>query len=255
MGVENLDRSVVGVIEINGGSGWQALGLIREEIIRVNGKEITHLDTSTFPFGINETILESVDIEIEFIWEEIADINLWSIVLYGGPITVSTAGTQAVTNEEVTMRDTNWIALIRAADFTFDCFVDVTNEEGNITYTEGTDYYLDRKGGHLRRITSGLIGDGQMVHVGYTYNTYDGKSFRIFDNPTPNDYTIRLTKPMLNGDKMRITHSRTNFSSITELPLKPGGGGVWAGVTSKIKFLKDIGGIYGAYGCWEIYTP
>ncbi|MBN2224958.1 MAG: hypothetical protein JW765_09815 [Deltaproteobacteria bacterium] len=255
MGTENLDRSAIGAIEVNDGFGWETLGIIREEIIRVNGKEITHLDTSGYPFGVDKTIFGKVDIEIDFIWEEIADIDLWNIVLHGGSITTSAAGTQTVMNEEVIMKGIDWIALTHAADFTFNTPVKVTNEEGSVTYSEGNDYYLDRKGGHLKRITGGSIGDSQMVHVDYTYNTCVGKSFKIFEDSSPIDYSIRLTKPMVSGDYLRISHSKVNFSSEAELPLKPGEGGAWAGVTSKIKFLRDSDGVYGTYGGWEIYTP
>lgn len=255
MGTENLDRSAVGAIEVDAGSGWQALGIIREETVRVDGKEVTHLDVSGYPFGVDRTVFGNVSIEIEFIWEEIADIDLWNLVLHGGNITTSTSGTQAATDEDVVLTGTNWIALVHAADFTFDGLVAVTNEAGSVTYTEGTDYYLDRKGGHLKRIAGGSITDGQTVRVDYTYNTYDGKHFTIFTDSAPTDYTMRLTKPLLNGDNMRITHGKVNFSSTAELPLKPGEEGAWAGVTSKIRLLKDSSGFYGAYGRWEIYTP
>jgi hypothetical protein len=255
MGTGNLDRSAVGAIEVANGAGWQTLGIIREEIVRVNGKEITHFDTSGYPFGVDKRIFDNVEIEIEFIWEEIADIDLWNIVLHGGIMTTSTAGTQTITNEETTMGGTEWIKLAYAVDFTFDSPVNITNEEGGVTYIEGNDYYLDRKGGHLKRIAGGSIEEGQTVHVDYTYNTYTGKYFGIFNDSAPTDYSMRLTKPMLNGDNLRITHSKVNFSSTAELPLRPGEGGAWAGVTSIIRFLKDSGGAYGIYGRWEIYTP
>ncbi len=255
MGTGNLDRSAVGTIEVDGNSGWQTLGIIREEIVRINGHEITHFDTSRYPFGVDKTIFDNVDIEIEFIWEEIADIDLWNIVLHGGGMVTSTPGAQTVTNEEVFLRATDWIRLAHAADFAFDSSMNVTDEEDNVTYIEGSDYFLDRKGGHLRRIAGGSIGDGQMVHVDYTYNTYAGMYFRIFDVSAPNEYAMRLTKPMLNGDNLRITHSMVEFSSAVELPLRPGERGAWAGVISKIRFLRDSDGAYGMYGRWEIYTP
>lgn len=255
MGRGNLDRSEVGAIEVDGGSGWQILGIIREEIVRINGKEITHLDASEYPFGVDKTVFGSIDIEIDYVWEEIADIDLWNIVLHGGSMTVSMVGIQTVLNEELTMKGIDWIAFSHAASFTFDGAVNVTNREGSVTYSESIDYYLDRKGGHLKRIAGGSIEAGQTVHVDYTYNTHTGKSFKIFDNSAPADYTMRLTKPMLNGDNLRITHSRVNFSSAVELPLKPGEGGVWAGVTCRIRFLRDNGGVYGTYGRWEIYSP
>lgn len=255
MGTENLDRSAVGAIEVNPGSGWQTLGIIREETVRVNGKEIMHLDVSGYPFGVDKMVFGNVDVEIEFIWEEIADIDLWNLVLHGGNMSITSAGIQSAIGEDVAMTGTDWIALIHGADFRFDCTVTATNESGSITYAEDTDYYLDRKGGHLKRIASGSIADGQVIHVDYVYNTYNGKYFTIFTDSAPTNYTMRLTKPLLNGDNMRITHSKVNFSSAAELPLKPGEEGAWAGVTSKIKLLKDGSGAYGNYGRWEIYTP
>lgn len=255
MGIENLDRSSVGLIEIDGGSGWRNIGLIREEILKTNGKEITHLDVSGYPFGNDKKVYGTVAIEIEFIWEEIADIDLWHLVLYGGTMKVSTAGIQAIMNEDVIMKGASWIALRYAADFAFDSPVNVTGHEGSVTYVEGSDFYLDRKGGHLKRIANGLIEECQTVQVDYTYNTYEGRYFNIFEDLAPADYGMRLTKPMLNGDNLRITHSRVNFSCLTELPLRPGEKGVWAGVTSKIRFLKDSAGLYGSYGRWEIFTP
>ena len=255
MGTGNLDRSAVGSIEVNSGSGWQTLGIIGEEVVRVNGEEITHFDTSGHPPGIDKTVFGSLNVEIEFKWREIADIDLWHIVLHGGGVTTTMAGIQTVTAENMTMGDVDWIALAHAADFTFDGPVGVTSQDGEISYVEGSDYYIDRKGGHFKRIEGGAIAEGQTVHVDYTYNTYVGKYFKIFENREPIDYTVRLTKPLLNGDNLRITHSRVNFSSTTELPLRPEGGGTWASVTGKIRFLKDDEGIYGAYGRWEIYTP
>jgi hypothetical protein len=255
MGTEKLDRNAVGIIEINDGSGWHALGIIREEIVRVNGEEITHFDVSGHPGGIDETVFGNVNVEIEFTWEEIADIGVWAVVLHGGGVTTSDIGIQAVVNEDVIMRGTDWIALSRAADFIFDSAVSVSNPDGSITYIEGGDYYLDRKGGHLRRIAGGSIGEGQEVYVDYRYSTYAGKCFKIFEDSVPTEYVMRLTKPLLNGDNLRITHGRVAFFSPTELPLKPGESGSWAGVTNRIRFLKDSDGIYGMYGLWEIYTP
>ena len=257
MGTENLDQSAVGIIEVDSGSGWQNLGIIREETIRANGEEIKHFDVSSYPFGTDMTIFGNLDIEIEFIWEEIADIDLWNVILHGGSITSTNAGTQGVTDEEVILNGTNWTALSYAADFKVDCDVTVSSESagGGTDYTEGTDFFLDRKTGHIARISGGAISDGATVYVDYTYNTYDGKYFEIYKDNKPEDYALRLTKPLLNGDNMRVTHSKVNFSTAVELPLLPGEEGAWAGVTSKIKFLKDSGGSYGVYGRWEVYTP
>lgn len=261
MGTENLDRSAVGKIEVNPGGGWQDLGVIREETIRVNGEEVKHYDVSSYPFGTDMTIFGNLDIEIEFVWEEIANIDLWNVMLHGGSVSTTNAGTQAVADEPVVMNGSyasgKWNALIFGADFDEDCSVTVSSESGGggTTYTEDTDYIIDRKGGHIGRVSAGSITDGQTVYVDYTYKTYDGKYFEMFEDVKPEDHVLRLTKPLLNGDNMRITHGKVNLSSTMELPLNPGDEGAWAGVTSKIKFLKNPGGAYGAYGRWEIYTP
>ena len=259
MGTDNLDRQAVGVIEVDSGSGWSNLGIIREETIRVNGEEIKHTDVSGYPFGTDMTIFGNLDIEIEFVWEEIADIDLWNIVLHGGSMNTTSAGTQPVTDEELVMNGayTNgeWNALGYAADFDEDCTVVITDSTDTTTYTEGTDYIIDRKSGHIGRISGGGISDGESVHVDYSYKTYDGKYFEVFNDSSPTNHILRLTKPLLNGDTMRITHSRVNLSAAMELPLNPGEEGAWAGVNSKLIFLKDAGGTYGDYGRWEIFTP
>ena len=261
MGTNNLDRSAVGVIEVNPGSGWQDLGIIREETVRVNGEEVKHFDVSSYPFGTDMTIFGNLDIEIEFVWEEIGNIDLWNVMLHGGTVQTTSSGTQSVVDEALLINSDYasgvWNALAYAADFDEDCTVTVASESGGggTTYTEDTDYIIDRKSGHIGRVSGGSITDGQTVYVDYTYKTYAGKYFEMFVDTKPEDHVLRLTKPLLNGDNMRITHGKVNLSSAMELPLNPGDEGAWAGVTSKIKFLKDAGGSYGSYGRWEIYTP
>jgi len=257
MGTENLDRSAVGVIEVDSGSGWQNLGIIRQETVRVNGEEIKHLDVSSYPFGTDLAIFGNLDIEIEFVWEEVADVNLWNIILHGGSMVTTNEGTQNVVNEAVALNGASWKPLAYAGDFKSDCAVTVSSEVGGggVVYSEGVDYYLDRRSGHLARVVSGSITDGQTVYVDYTYKTYSGKHFEIYRGSKPTNYTLRLTKPLLNSDNMRITHSKVSFSTSMEMPLNPGEEGAWTGVTTKIKFLKDKAGIYGEYGRWEIFTP
>lgn len=255
MGTENLDRSEIGTIEINDGTGWQNLGIISEEIVRINGEDINHFDISGHPHGVNRTVFDNVDVEIEFIWEEVANPDLWALILHGASITTTTAGTQTVVNENVIMMTSDWVALAHAADFIFNSPVTVNDPDASVTYIEGEDYYLDRKGGHLKRISDGAIGEGRTVHVSYSYRIYTGKSFRVFGNPAPVDCTMRLTKPLLNGNRLRIIHDKVIFVPRMEFPLKPGERGSWAGVSSRIRFLRSTGDTCGAFGLWEIYTP
>lgn len=250
-----LDRSVVGSIEVDAGGGFVNLGAIREETIKVNGEEVEHINVQSYPIAADDTAFGKVSVEIDFTWEQIADPDLWNMILHGGTVAITTAGSQAVANEPVALSGINWKALVHAADFKFDSAVVVTHSSGSPTYVEGEDFYLDRKGGHIKRIATGDITDGQSVLVDYEYNTHAGKSFKIFDNAVPAEYAFRLTKPLKNNNILRIQHTKAKFSASMELGLNPGDAGAWAGVNSTLKFVKDDTGVYGPFGTWEIYTP
>lgn len=258
----NQDRSAVGTIEVNPGTGFVELGKIVEEEIRINGELIKSWDVASYPFGVDETIRGNVEIEIDFTWREISDIALWNMIIHGGAVTTTTADTQAVTDEEMTLDgryDSNeWNALAYAADFDIDCTVVVGSAAlgGGSTWAEGTDYIISRKTGELGRIHGAGIDDGDTVYVDYVYDTYAGKYFEMMADETPAEYVFRFIKPLLNGDNKRIQHGKVIFGSEMGLSLSPGDGeGAWVGVPSKVIFLKDTGGTYGNYGRWEIYTP
>ena len=258
----HLDRSAVGTIEIDDGAGFDTLGLIREATVRINGEEVKHFDVSTYPIGPDLVMFGSLDVEIEFVWEEIADYDLWNRVIHGGTVTTTTAGTTAVTDESITLDGDytagEWNSLAFSADFDQDCTVSVGSavSGGGTTYTEAIDYIIDRKGGHLGRVPGGNISDGDTVYIDYVYNTWAGKYFAIMaDTTTIQEYAIRMVKPLLNGDNIRIQHTKAQLATTIEFPLTPGDTGEWAGVTTKLTFLKDSGGTYGTYGRWEIYTP
>jgi len=256
MGSDKLDRSAVGVIEVETDGGWVDLGIITEEIIRINGVEMPHLDTTERPFGIDRMLLKEVSVEIDFVWAEVGDISLWRLVTGGGDMTETTPGTETVTDEEATLSQDAWMPLAFGVDIVADNAVTVHGAAGGGTeYTENVDYYLDRRGGHLRRISGGAISEGQAVFVDYQRLCYSGRFFSPWEGNEAEAASLRLTKPLTGGDIFRITHSRVVFHCSHELPLAPGGDGAWAGVKSGVRFLKDTDGAYGPFGRWEIYTP
>ena len=256
MGSDKLDRSAVGVVEVVTDEGWVDLGIIHEEVIRINGVEIPHIDTNDRPFGIDRMMLKEVSVDIDFIWAEVGDIALWRLVMGGGTMTVTESGAENVTDEEVTLSSVAWAPLFYGADFITDSNVTVHDAAGGgVEYEQDVDYYLDRREGHLRRIPGGAISDGQTVFVDYQRRCLSGRYFHPWEGEEAQATSIRLTKPLTGGDIFRITHSRAVFGTSHELPLAPGRGGDWAGVKSGIRFLKDAGGIYGPFGRWEIYTP
>ncbi|MBN1882798.1 MAG: hypothetical protein JW885_11535 [Deltaproteobacteria bacterium] len=256
MGSDKLDRSAVGVIEVFTDEGWVDLGIIHEEVIRVNGVEMPHIDTTDRPFGIDRILVKDVSVDIDFIWAEVGDIALWRLVMGGGAVTVTESGTEDVADEEVTLSGTAWTPIFHAADFMTDCTVSVHDTAGGgVAYAQDVDYYLDRRGGHLVRIPGGAITDGQTVFVDYRRRCLSGRCFHPWEGGEAYTTSLRLTKPLTGGDVFRVTHSRVVFSCSVELPLAPGSEGKWAGVKSGVRFLKDIEGIYGPFGRWEIYTP
>lgn len=265
MGTTYLDRAAIGTISVNPGGGAVDLGKIREASLEIDGKRVDHIDVESYPFGVDLSIFTNVLIEIGFTWENIADINLWLMMLHGtvAGLTTTTAGTAAVTDEVVVMSGAYngtpnvWHQLAYAADFEVDCAVTVCSAVlgGGTTYVENTSYKLDRKTGCIGRISGGAITDGQAVYVTYTKNTYAGKYFAPFSDTIPAQYTVILDKPLLYGKHLRVTHDLVQFDSKFTMSLKPGDTGEWVGVPDKITFLKNSSGAYGTYGRWEIYMP
>lgn len=256
MGTDKLDRSAVGVVEVVTDGGWESLGIIHEEVIRINGVEIPHIDTTDRPFGIDRMMVTEVSVDIDFVWAEVGDIALWRLVMGGGTMTVTASGTETVSDEEVTLTATAWIPLLYSAEFITDGIVTVRDAAGSgAAYEQDVDYYLDRRKGHLRRIPGGGISDGRTVFVDYERRSFSGRYFHPWEGEEAQPASLRLTKPLTGGDVFRITHSRAVFNSSLELPLAPGSSGSWAGVRSGVRFLKDGEGPYGPFGRWEIYTP
>jgi hypothetical protein len=254
MGTENLDRSAVGHLFVNDGTGEVDIGAIKDLSVKVNGKLVQHMDVSGYPFGVDYSAFGAKTVDIEFTWEEISDILTWNKVLHGGTVSTTTAATVAVTDEHVTLAGTAKSKLLYGDLFDFDCTV-VVNEIGGDTtlFVEGTDYILDRSTGEIMRFGAG-IGDGDTVHVDYAYNTFVGKYFSILDASVPDEYAVRILKPLTNGDNLRIQHTKAIFGAEQEFSLNPGEEGEWAGAKSKITFLKDAS-TYDYFGRWEIYTP
>jgi hypothetical protein len=258
MGTENLDRSAIGHIYVNPGTGEVDLGAIRELTVRVDGKTVDHIDVSAYPFGVDKKVYGTATVEVEFVWEEIANIALWAYCLHGtAGLAATNAGTTAVTDEAILLsgdEDSTWHAVTYAADFDAGETVTVKDGPGGTPHTENTDYYVNRQNGTIARVNGGGIADGEAVYVSYTYITYDGYTFEILSDTVPDEYAIRILKPLTNVDNLRIRHTKCTFSTTQELSLTPGDEGEWVGVTSTITFLKHDS-TYGNYGTWEIYTP
>lgn len=263
--LSNLDIGLPGTIEVDDGTGFFHMGngTFKEATFRMDDGQILHVDSSALPMAYNGAVRGLVDIEIEVTWEETADILKWAKVIHGGTITTTTAGTTAVTDEELVMdgsyADGEWNALAYAADFDADCSVVVGSAVlgGGTTYVENTHYKLNRETGTIGRIAGAGITDGQTVYVDYVYDTYAGKYFQpSAEGATITQYAVRMIKPFGNGDNLRIQHTAVIFTGAMELPLQPGEKGNIVGVKSTIKFMgAATTATYGRLGRFEIYTP
>jgi hypothetical protein len=258
MGTGNLDTNAVGTVEVYTGGSWVDLGYISDVTWRINGNEIPHINVQSYPIGRDIMMKGRVDIEAEVTWEEVTNYLTWQKVLHGGTATTTTAGTQAVTDEEAVLTGVYWVALKYWFDFQQTCTVTVSSAAagGGVDYTEGTDYYLDRRNGHIKRISGGSISDGQTVYVDYTYVTYAGHYFLIFADTKPESYGIRITKPLLEGTSFRTTHDTATFSCEGEWTIDPGDTGELNNQVTTIKWLKDTSEspTYGVMGRWEVVT-
>ncbi|MBN1574554.1 MAG: hypothetical protein JW984_15260 [Deltaproteobacteria bacterium] len=261
------DLGLTGLLEVDVGSGWEELGRISALSPKINGEEVVLDTTTSYPIVPEKVLLGKLDFTIEFTWEWIDDIDIWKIIINGGTMTTTTAGTQAVSDEAVVMSGRydsggvkgqgTWHSLIYSDDFVPGCTVTVTTlAGGGDTRVENTDYIVDRRKGHIARIHGGAISDGDTVYVDYTYNTFDGKYFTPQSSIELTTFKVRLSKPLTNGDYLRIQHGKACLMPDMELPLKVGEKGSVVGVKSTIRFLKDPYSLYGDnLGRWEIYTP
>jgi hypothetical protein len=214
------------------------------------------METFGRPFGIDRMVLKEASVEIDFTWAEVGDIAPWHLVMGGGDLTVTTSGTENITDEQVSLSAAAWAPLLHSVDFVTDSTVTVHDAAGGgAEFIQDADYYLDRRGGHVRRMPGSAITEGQTVFVDYQRQRYSGRSFHPWEGDEAEAVSFRLTKPLTGGDVLRITHSRAVFSGFLELPLASGRQEGWAGVKSGVRFLKDTGGAYGPFGRWEIYTP
>jgi hypothetical protein len=254
MGTGDYDRSGVGFIEVNDGSGFEDLGTIKEAKFRVNGEPVKHFNVQGLKPVLDAIEKGNVELELEFTWEDIAKIDFWHRVLYGGTMVTTNAGTEAVTDEVVTLVGENWTALLKGHDIDDTQSVTVSSEAGGggTDYTEGTDYKLDPRKGHIKRIAGGAITDGQTVYVDWTRKTFDGKKFNIHENDEIPVYQVRWTKYLKGNRELVVYSMRASFSIPVELGLTPGETGEWAGVPITLAFLYDENENLGPFGSWEI---
>lgn len=257
----NLDLSGIGKIEVNDGTGWKEIGSVKSSTPKFNGEPIKHFSTEYNTPVVDAIMKGTVEVSVDFTWEEVADHLLWQMVLYGGTLVTTNAGTQAITDEAVVLTGEVWKALKYGNYLDESESITVSSEAGGggTTYVEGTDYLIDLYGGHIRRITGGGITSGNTVYVDYTRIKYDAVGFHPHENDTIPQYQFRWTKPLKadeDGNKryLVVTHSKGSFSMNIEWPLEPGEKGAFSGVNSTIEFIADPDGEWGIFGFWDFQT-
>jgi len=257
MATGNIDQAAVGTLDYDSGSGWTSLGFIKDLTVRWNGNVIDHMNAETYPLGTDARVRGRVDIEFDFGWEEITNYAVWNMILHGGTVTNDSAANTAVTDEAVTLTGVYWVPLLYWYNFDQDCVVTVTNTAKDTTYTINSDYYLDRRNGHVKRISTGLIGSGDSVYVNYYYDKKDGYRFNMMTDTTLATVKARLIKPLTDGKNWRYLHDVACFTAEGEINLSPGDTGTLAIQNTKLRMLRDTAGspTYGEFGTADIYTP
>ena len=146
------------------------------------------------------TIAESAEIKVKFAE---SDLNLIQRYIGGGTLTTTTTNTanatRTVTNEEIILDGTayhklNWQAVSS---------VTVTSQDATpVTYTVTDDYVVDATNGQIKRVSTGIITDGQAVNVSYSAST------PAFDKITVGGSTERSCFAMRVIKKKRSTTPR-----------------------------------------------
>lgn len=87
--------------------------------------------------------------------------------IYFETFAYESGATATVTDEAITSVDDTWVDLDYAR-ITFGTVV-VTSNDGNTTYTEGTDYVIDYAQGRIKVLGAGAVSNGTALKVDYGY--------------------------------------------------------------------------------------
>jgi hypothetical protein len=260
------DFGAVGYLEYDSvllGGGMTDFGIVREVSTTPGGILLPHYNVQDAgKQGIDSYAITSAEPTIKFLAGHIADPNLWFMIFHGATLNVSTPGTTGVVDEAIILTGDadsgNFFSLAHGVDL--DNTVAVVVEDiaggGATPYVEGTDYFFDYSDGKIARIDGGGITAGVAAYVTYTYKTYAGKYFEIFESVDAPEFGIRYTKPLKNGQNFRYQHDRAlikGTGSWDNAP--PEGAPKYVSMEITISILKSTGGIYGDFGRVDIFTP
>lgn len=148
--------------------GWSDLGNCPSFSVQPAIETLDHYSSREGLREKDKSVNISVSNTARFTLDEYSAENLALAVLGTEPTTVS-QGSGSVTDEDVTSAHDKWVDLnyrnIAQAGFV------VNDDGGGGSYTEGTDYEVNRKRGMLKVLSTGSIADGVSLDVDYTYSS------------------------------------------------------------------------------------
>jgi len=144
-------------------TGELHLGNCPDFTINVSSDSLEHKNYQSGAAETDIEVVREVKVELSFTLEEYAQ-DILLLALLGESGTVSQAS-GTVTDEAITAKLNRWIKLAHRNV----SGVVVTNQDGTVTYAEGTDYRVDAATGRIYIDPAGSISDGATLLVDYAY--------------------------------------------------------------------------------------
>lgn len=146
-------------------TGLRPLGNVPAASLGITTSEFEHKESCTGVRGIDKTIIQEVNVTLDFTLESF-DRENFAIGLYGNSALVA-AGT--VTDESVKGYIGYWMPVANIAITN----LVLTTADGLTTYVEGTDYSVNEDAGSFRVTEGGGIAEGAELLADYDYGEQD----------------------------------------------------------------------------------
>lgn len=214
-------------------TGEMDLGNVPDFSLTLSIESLDHYESMSGIKEKDKSVDVTVGANVKFTMDE---LSRWNLMIAINGITEGTfsQGSGHQVNEVITAHLGKYSKLSRRN--THD--VVVTNTAGTVTYTETTDYTVDRSSGRIFVTETGSITDGQTLHVDYLYDdTTYGQLIALED--TSVEGSLRFVGDPAVGPKYEV--------EIWKVKVKPTGDlkfitDEWATIEVEGEVLKDASG-------------
>ena len=152
-----------------GSTGYEDFGNVTDFKVTFSVEKKEHYSSRAGLKVKDKEIIVSLAANLSFTADELSKENLEKFFLAESEGFTQTAGSFS-TPVELTVEQGKWFEV---GKYNLGDDIVVKDEGDSVTYTEGTDYTLDRKAGLIYIIPGGSIANGSTIHITGSYGSVD----------------------------------------------------------------------------------